>query len=82
MKKFNSCDTGVYEIVRPGNVSPMRYLPDVIAKPSYYYTEDVPDLFRSYKNEIKMSKAIASMRDSCRLAANILDKCEELLKVS
>lgn len=68
-------------MVRPGNVSSMRYVPDVIEKPSYCFVDDVPDLFKSYKSEIKMSKAIAAMRDSCRLAANILDKCGEILKV-
>lgn len=68
-------------MVRPGNVSSMRYVPDDIEKPPYCYVDDVPDLFKSYKNEIKLSKAIAAMRDSCRLAANILDKCGEILKV-
>lgn len=68
-------------MVRPGNVSSMRYVPDSIERPPYCFEEDIPDLFKSYKNEIKMSKAIAAMRDSCRLAANILDKCGEILKV-
>lgn len=76
-----SSDTGVYQVVRPGNVSPMRYIPDEIEKPEYFYRDDIPDLFKSYKTEIKLPKAVAAMRDSCRLAANILDKCGEILKV-
>lgn len=80
--KLNSSDTGVYKVVRPGNVSPTRFVPHSIAKPPYYYEDDVPDLFQSQKNEIKMPKAIEAMRDSCRLAANILDKCEAILKVT
>lgn len=59
----------------------MRFVPDEIDKPPYFYTDDIPDLFKSYKNEIKMPKAIAAMRDSCRLAANVLDKCGEIVKV-
>lgn len=78
---MNSSDTGVYHVVRPGNVSPMSFLPEHIEKPPYYYEDDVPDLFKSPKIEIKRPKAIASMRDSCRLAANILNKCEKILKV-
>lgn len=80
-KTFNSTDTGVYKVVRPGNVSPLRDVPDGIEKPSYTYTQDVPDLFQSQKNEIKLAHAINAMRESCRLAANILDKCGQMLKV-
>lgn len=59
----------------------MRFVPEHIEKPPYCHEEDIPDLFTSPKVEIKRPKAIESMRDSCRLAANILDKCEKLLKV-
>lgn len=68
-------------MVRPGNVSPIRKVPEHIVEPSYTHVVDVPDLFKSYKNEIKLPNAIAAMRESCRLAANILDKCEQILKV-
>lgn len=78
---WHSSDTGVYQVVRPGNVSPTRFIPPEIGKPPYFYTDDIPDLFTSYKTEIKLPKAVESMRDSCRLAANILDKCGEILKV-
>ncbi|XP_055299080.1 methionine aminopeptidase 1D, mitochondrial [Sitodiplosis mosellana] len=76
-----STDTGVYQVVRPGNVSPyLRDVPDKIERPSYTYAQDIPDLFQSYKNEIKLPNAVDAMRESCRLAANILDKCGQILK--
>lgn len=81
-KKINfSTDTGNYKIVRPGNVSPERYVPDNIQKPPYFYEHDTPDMYSSTKAEIKMPDTIAAMRKSCRLAANILEKCSTILKV-
>lgn len=74
-------DTGKYEIVRPGMVSPERYVPEHIEKPDYFYVNDIPDMYKSFKAEIKHAKAVQSMRESCRLAANILDSCSKILKV-
>lgn len=79
---FNSTDTGNYEIVRPGRVSRERPVPDHIEKPSYFQFVEEPDLFTSARPEIKMLSGVEAMRKSCRLAANILDKCSEILKVS
>lgn len=78
---FNrSTDTGQYEIVRPGRVTPERYVPENINKPEYFHMADEPDMFKSPKPEIKMAAGIAAMRKSCRLAANILEKCSTILK--
>lgn len=79
---FFSTDTGEYQVVRPGFVSPMRHVPQHIEKPPYCYEDGTPDLFTSEKIEIKRPKAIEAMRDSCRLAANILAECEKILKVN
>lgn len=76
-----STDTGQYEIVRPGYVSPERPVPEHIKKPEYYHMADEPDMYKSPKPEIKMGNSILAMRKSCRLAANILEKCSTLLKV-
>lgn len=77
----NSTDTGQYEIVRPGIVSPERFVPDHINKPEYFYIADEPDIYKSPKAEIKMANSILAMRKSCRLAANILEKSSKLLQV-
>lgn len=78
---FNSSDTGIYHIVRPGNVTPERLVPEHIDKPIYYFDQYPPDLFTSGKPEIKLPSAINAMRESCKLAANILHRCGQILKV-
>lgn len=57
-------------------------MPDFIEKPEYYFIGDEPDMYRSSKAEIKMESGVEAMRKSCRLAANILEKCSTILKVS
>lgn len=56
-------------------------MPDHIEKPEYYSTIGQPDMFKSMKPEIKLDGAVAAMRQSCQLAANILEKCSKILKV-
>lgn len=74
-------DKGKYEFVEPGTVSPELIVPEHIHKPKYYFQYQTPDLLTSTKAEIKLSHKISAMRESCRLAANILEKCSEILKV-
>lgn len=78
---MSSTDTGNYDIVQPGNVSPERYVPELIQKPAYFYEVDVLDMYTSTKAEIKLKNSVDAMRRSCKLAANILDKCSTILKV-
>lgn len=78
---LSSTDTGHYDIVQPGNVSPERYVPELIQKPPYFYEVDVLDMYTSSKAEIKLKNSVDAMRRSCKLAANILDKCSTILKV-
>jgi hypothetical protein len=73
-KKF-----GKYSIVQPGNVSPMRLIPDHIPKPNYYKT-GAPILGPKVP-EIKNEEQIRKMRDSCKLAAFILDLAGKSLHV-
>lgn len=80
--KHFSPDTGKYEIVTPRFVSVGRDVPEHIQKPDYYFEYQPPDLFQSINPEIKMENKIKKMRESCRLAGNILEKCSEILKVS
>lgn len=68
-------------IMEPGKVSKDRWtVPDHIDKPPYYETINRPSL-TSGLIEIKNDEQITGMRASCKLAANILKKCENILKV-
>ncbi|KAJ8947931.1 hypothetical protein NQ314_008524 [Rhamnusium bicolor] len=70
---------GKYKIVEPGKVSPRKLVPHHIPKPSYYNTgEPIENI--AYP-EIKNYQQIEGMRESCTLAANILKKIEENVKV-
>lgn len=68
-------------MVKPRFVSVERFIPDAIMKPKYFYEYQPPDMFSSESAEIKMEIKISKMRDSCRLAANILEKCSKLIQV-
>lgn len=70
---------GRYAIVTPGNVSPKLHVPDHIEKPTYYYDGN-PQVGPEIP-EIKSDAQIAKMRDSCRLAANILKAVGDTVKV-
>ncbi|XP_019871068.1 methionine aminopeptidase 1D, mitochondrial [Aethina tumida] len=71
-------DFGKYEIVKPGNVSASNLVPNNIPTPSYYKT-GIPDQPIS-SPEIKNSSQILSMINSCRLAANVLQQIEHVIK--
>ncbi|KAG5669021.1 hypothetical protein PVAND_016923 [Polypedilum vanderplanki] len=55
-------------------------VPDHIKKPHYYHVLNKPSRTDG-KIPIKNEKQIAGMRKSCKLAANILKMCEEIVKV-
>nr|CAI5849846.1 unnamed protein product [Callosobruchus analis] len=69
---------GKYHIVKPGKVSAQMTVPDHIPKPSYYLTGEPTDLVpcEEIKNDVQISK----MRDSCRLAARILNDVEGFIQ--
>lgn len=63
-----------------GKVSKDRWtVPDHIVKPPYYETLGRPSRTDG-TIEIKDDEQIAGMRDSCKLAANILKKCGDVVK--
>ncbi|XP_044265998.1 methionine aminopeptidase 1D, mitochondrial [Tribolium madens] len=66
-------------VVQPGKVSPQKKVPDHISKPSYYATGH-PTEFIDHP-EIKNLEQIQKMRNSCKLAANILKKVGSYVKV-
>lgn len=73
---------GTCNIVKPGNVSPELSVPDHIVKPDYYYEYTPPGCPDSTSTpEIKTSEDIQQMRETCKLAANILKSCENIIKV-
>lgn len=78
-----SYNLGKCELIRElGKVSDARMtVPDHIVKPSYYETLNEPS--RTDGNiEIKNDEQISGMRASCKLAANILKKCNDIVKVT
>lgn len=79
-KKYNLGSCNLITVL--GKVSSERWtVPDHIVKPSYYETLNKPSLTSGSSIEIKDEIEIAGMRASCKLAANILKKCESILKV-
>ncbi|KAG5676083.1 hypothetical protein PVAND_005937 [Polypedilum vanderplanki] len=55
-------------------------IPDHIEKPFYYYERNKPaDM--SGCIEIKSEDDIAKLRESCTIAANVLKKCHEIVKI-
>lgn len=76
---FSRTDFGKYSIVSPGKVSAKRIVPNTINKPSYYIDgvpTTAPDL-----PEVKNDEQISKMKDSCKLAANILDEIKKHIYV-
>lgn len=73
-------DLGKCNLVEPGKVSPERPVPKHINKPSYYFVRNSPSSGDG-PPEIKTDSQIQSMRDSCKLAANILKKTCGFAKV-
>lgn len=70
---------GEYRLVETGKVSPRRVVPDDIRKPSYYAT-GLPSEAPQFP-EVKSESQIQKMRESCRLAANILKNVENIVQV-
>lgn len=77
------CDRlGACNIVKPGNVSTELLVPDHIVKPDYYYEFTPPGSAEgTSRPEIKTSQDIEQMRETCKLAANILKSCHSIIKV-
>uniref|UniRef100_A0A1A9W0P3 Methionine aminopeptidase n=1 Tax=Glossina brevipalpis TaxID=37001 RepID=A0A1A9W0P3_9MUSC len=71
---------GHFNKVELGNVSPERSVPLEIQKPDYYY-RFMPPGDSSGEPEIKTNEQIKQMRLSCKLTANILKACEDIIKV-
>ncbi|KAJ3648744.1 hypothetical protein Zmor_020523 [Zophobas morio] len=72
-------DNGKFSIVEPGNISDPQPVPDYIAKPSYHLTGE--PIERIEIPEVKNSVQIVKMRESCKLAANVLREVENYIKV-
>lgn len=72
---------GTCDIVKPGNVSPELSVPDHIVKPDYYHEFTPPGCTEYGVPEIKTSQDIEQMRETCKLAANILKSCHNIVKV-
>ncbi|XP_058814596.1 methionine aminopeptidase 1D, mitochondrial isoform X2 [Topomyia yanbarensis] len=71
---------GTCNLVEPGNVSPERSVPDHIVKPDYYHVLNSPKRSEGWP-EIKDEVQIQGMRESCKLAANVLKKACAITKV-
>jgi methionyl aminopeptidase len=61
----------------PGVISPMRYVPDHIAKPPYATTGNVPN---TRESAVKTPEVIERMRVAGKAAAEILTKAGELVR--
>lgn len=69
-------------ILETGIVSNENFtVPDYILKPKYYDVRNQPSRTDG-RIEIKNEDQIIKMRESCRLAANILKQCGKILKVN
>ncbi|XP_057665336.1 methionine aminopeptidase 1D, mitochondrial [Diorhabda carinulata] len=79
--KRKKSNFGRYNIVMPGTVSPRLTVPDHIKKPNYF-ASGIPDKTNlPLEPELKNSLQLLGMRDSCKLAASILNKVEKIIKV-
>ncbi|KAK2143226.1 hypothetical protein LSH36_863g00029 [Paralvinella palmiformis] len=75
------CSCQHHHIVSPGNVSPARLVPDTIQRPPYISRPLIRVLrFRKRQPEIKSAEQIKGMRDSCRLARDILEAAGQFAK--
>lgn len=80
---FQKYNVGSCHLVRElGKVSSDRFhVPDHIDKPFYYETQGSSKTDTIGDIEIKNSEQIQRMRESCKLAANILKLCGEKIEV-
>lgn len=72
-------DLGTYEIVKPGKVSPELLVPDHIQKPPYYF-EYLPPCDTDGKPAPKLRTQVKGVRESGKIAANILKKTSTILQ--
>jgi len=68
-----------YETVIPHRLSPELPVPEHINKPNYYF-EYFPPTSSYGEAMVQRQDVIDRMRNTCRLAATILDKCPQVLK--
>lgn len=64
----------------PGNVSAELPVPEHIAKPDYYYSSVPASHAHEHQAEIHSADSIRRLRDTCRLAAQILHSCAPLCR--
>jgi len=76
-RKYKRCHKRTEGRVLPGAVSPMREVPASIGRPPYADTGEVPE---RGEPAVKSSDVISRMRESCRLAAEILRLSGEALR--
>uniref|UniRef100_A0A336LZH3 Methionine aminopeptidase n=1 Tax=Culicoides sonorensis TaxID=179676 RepID=A0A336LZH3_CULSO len=74
---FGVCNHPITEL---GNVSPELPVPDHIIKPSYYHKPMIEPSNNIGPVEIKTPEQIKGMRESCQLAAKILNSVPSILK--
>jgi hypothetical protein len=65
--------------LRKGQVSAPLTVPENIPRPPYVDMKDVPDICREI--QVHNSEGIAQMRDSCKLAAQVLEYAGTLVRV-
>lgn len=73
---------GACNLVEIGYVSPELTVSNHIIKPDYYSDPLFQGGSPLDHPEIKDAAAIAQMRNSCSLAASILRKCSDVIRVS
>lgn len=69
-----------YQVVTPGVVSPIRKVPDSVAKPAYAI-DGASAILSPTEPELKTKEQIEGMRSACALAATILKFAESFIKV-
>ncbi len=76
-KKFKRCHLANAGRVMQGTISPMRYVPDHIAKPPYAASGNVPG---TRESAVKSPEVIERMRVAGKAASEILAKAGELVR--
>jgi methionyl aminopeptidase len=76
-RKYKRCHKPLEGRVLPGDISPMRSVPDHIVKPHY---ADTGDVRRLPEERVKSPDVIDRMRHSCTLAAEILRLAGEFVR--
>lgn len=76
-RRYKRCHKGLEGRIEPGVISPMRSVPDHIAKPSYAATGEVT---RWNESAVKSPEIIERMRHAGQMAADILRLAGEFVK--